>query len=42
MTTIEELDKRLTRVEKIAWTVLGMLLTKAGIDIAPLVSALFG
>lgn len=39
---LDEIEKRLARVEKIGWVVLGMLLTKAGIDITPIVAALIG
>lgn len=41
-TKFEDLEKRVARIEKISWTVLGMLLTKAGIEVAPLVTALMG
>ena len=37
---LEDLDKRVSRIEKVVWVVLGMLLAKAGIDLPTLVSAL--
>jgi hypothetical protein len=36
------LENDVATIKKIAWTGIVMLFAKAGIDIAPLVSALFG
>ncbi len=42
MTRLDKFESRLTRIEKLVWTVLGMLIAKAGIDVTPFVSALLG
>ena len=36
---LEDLERRITRIERIVWTTLGVILAKAGIEVTPFVSA---
>ena len=39
---IEDLEKRIARIEKIIWYVAGVISIKMGYDIMPFVSGFFG